>query len=1066
MPRAQMGLWGLCLLIPILFASLCAPLPVLAQDTEGPPPAETPRLRIGTEQHLGAIHALTVNPDGSLIATAGVDKTVRLWDPADGRLVQVLRTPIGDGPDGIVYSTTFNRRGNGLLAGGVSYGADGKNGLFNIRPGKNVMRNRLPLEGGLRQIARGRGADGKTRYALAVSWADGTGAVVIRSGRYKRLLFDRFDAIPESIAFVGGGGLIAVTSAGELRRYEGDALAGTMALSQGAVPAVVRVSPNGTLIAIGYWNRRQIEIRRLSDLQVLARLTGPSGAQTAGADNLHFNAIAWQANAGVPGGGGLWAGGSYAELQTGQTILRHWPDLGRPGRSRDVPVSEDVITALEPLPDGGIAFAAADPAWGVVEPDLSLRYRHTRPSLDFRAVWRDRQFAIDEAAGRLMLPLETTGTRDRVLVFDVPDARLSIEPRIPQPAARGESTTPSWRFPEAPPGLEDYAFHPRPRWNGVPIPLLPNEKARAADAVIAASGTPHGDPLPEGGFVLGADRGVYLHDAAGLRLAWVTTATATFAVKTLSDGRILAAHEDGTVRWYRRHGKKLIEDASLFVRLPYREAGLAAGDQLLWLAWAPDGRFMHAPNGGQRLAGFHIGRGPEALAKWVDFSQTYAEFYDPDRVTAALEGRLSTPPETDPSTPEPDAAGTDPEPAAAAAVASAAPEVTITEICPIIEGTEQPCFAADLATRGLGAIEAKSAKETNSDVYADGVRLVGAEVEQVRLRYRIENLDGLPSKIDVFHNSVTSGADLVTRGLGAIPVADPETKAITGARDVFLTDGINQIVLRIYDQSGAFGVSRELALFRPRTDAPEERPVLHVLAIGADAYGGDLAPLRFAASDADSVAHAITAQPARAYRDVAVHRMTGDEAVSRDAILERLEALSEEVDEGDAVIVYLAGHGIQTEAGRYVFVPPEVTQADQIVSGGLDQDALVAAIGRLRARHTLLMLDTCHAGAFEPPRRAAGAMSNESGFMVIAAAAPESEALDGYDSESGVFAHAVEEGLTGGAALGGPEVEAAGLGLYLARRVPTLAAERNFSQRPVVMNPLIDSIFPITEAIQ
>ena len=69
--------------ICVLVVGCWAQGPASAQTSQ--PPAE-PMLRIEAGMHTGTINAVDSDAAGRVAATASPDKTVRVWDPATGRL--------------------------------------------------------------------------------------------------------------------------------------------------------------------------------------------------------------------------------------------------------------------------------------------------------------------------------------------------------------------------------------------------------------------------------------------------------------------------------------------------------------------------------------------------------------------------------------------------------------------------------------------------------------------------------------------------------------------------------------------------------------------------------------------------------------------------------------------------------------------------------------------------------------------------------------------------------------------------------------------------------------------
>ena len=90
--------------------------------------AETPDSKIG---HEGPIFDVSFNPTGTLIATAGADHTVRIWDPFRGRQIAVLT-----GHKDKVYSVRYSDDGAYLLTASRDKTAR----LWNAHTGQEVCR--------------------------------------------------------------------------------------------------------------------------------------------------------------------------------------------------------------------------------------------------------------------------------------------------------------------------------------------------------------------------------------------------------------------------------------------------------------------------------------------------------------------------------------------------------------------------------------------------------------------------------------------------------------------------------------------------------------------------------------------------------------------------------------------------------------------------------------------------------------------------------------------------------------------------------------------------------------
>jgi RNA polymerase sigma factor (sigma-70 family) len=110
--------------------------------------------------HQGAVHAVAFAPNGKAIATAGADKTVRVWGTATGRPIHKLEQP------GAAVGVAFSPDGKTLAA--ASAGKAGALVLWDAVTGKERWRSSVRVGGGGGAVAFS--ADGKR---VAAGIADG-----------------------------------------------------------------------------------------------------------------------------------------------------------------------------------------------------------------------------------------------------------------------------------------------------------------------------------------------------------------------------------------------------------------------------------------------------------------------------------------------------------------------------------------------------------------------------------------------------------------------------------------------------------------------------------------------------------------------------------------------------------------------------------------------------------------------------------------------------------------------------------------------------------------------------
>ena len=233
---------------------------------------------------------------------------------------------------------------------------------------------------------------------------------------------------------------------------------------------------------------------------------------------------------------------------------------------------------------------------------------------------------------------------------------------------------------------------------------------------------------------------------------------------------------------------------------------------------------------------------------------------------------------------------------------------------------------------------------------------------------------------------------------------------------------------------------------------------LFVLSIGVSLYRSGIAPLAYAAKDAEDFAKIWSDQTPCPYHEVSPI-VLADKNATKSAILNCLYALCARASSRDMVMLFMAGHALRDAHGHFCYVPfnPDSGKDPSLIT---DRE-LLRPMEQSRAR-TLCFIDACYAGniSIDYGRTETHTESKALNRIVILhSTAPFQSALEGSVWNNGVFAKALFEGLRGNADYSGSGViTVTMLSLYVSERVKELT---HGIQTPVTTFPNAFKDFPL-----
>ncbi|MCB9195031.1 MAG: caspase family protein [Flavobacteriales bacterium] len=200
--------------------------------------------------------------------------------------------------------------------------------------------------------------------------------------------------------------------------------------------------------------------------------------------------------------------------------------------------------------------------------------------------------------------------------------------------------------------------------------------------------------------------------------------------------------------------------------------------------------------------------------------------------------------------------------------------------------------------------------------------------------------------------------DVPIYGMKGYDLNDLKVNTLRKDVAVELVQGKNKIQVSVHNEAGVESLRETYEVVY---NGEVQKGDLYIVAIGVSEYQNSQFNLKYAAKDAQDVMTTIE-RSSHLYKSVK-SKILINEQVTKESILE-LSKFLQTANEDDAVIIFVAGHGLLDDHFDYYYATHDI-DFDKPAERGVPYELLESIISAVKAYQKLLIMDTCHSGELD-----------------------------------------------------------------------------------------------------